>query len=273
MKLAASNIAWGRGDDELAARLLNELGFEGVELAPTRVWDRPLDVSEAEARRHRRFWSERGIDVVALQALLFGRADLTLFDSPEARSATLEYLKGLMRLGELLGARVLVFGAPKNRRLSGRQPDEAFRIAVDFFRAAGAAARERGVVLAIEPNPPRYDCDFVTTSKEGLELVRRVNDEGFGLHLDAAAMTLAPESPPEAIAACAGSIAHFHASEPELRPIGDGGVDHRAIASALRRIDYSRWTSIEMRAVEPVDTERTLRRVLPLVRDVYGGAS
>jgi sugar phosphate isomerase/epimerase len=272
MKLGVSNIAWRSEDDALAAGLLNELGFAGVEVAPTRVWERPLEVLEEEARRHRRFWNERGIEVVALQALLFGRPDLTLFATGAARSETLEYLRGLMRLGEWLGARVLVFGAPKNRRLSGLDPDAAFSIAVDFFRAAGASAREHGVVLAIEPNPPQYDCDFVTTSEEALELVRRTGDEGFGLHLDAAAMTLAGESPAEAIAACAGSIAHFHVSEPQLGPIGSGGVDHAALASALRAIGYPNWKSIEMRAA-PVDTEGRLRKALRFVLDTYGGAS
>jgi len=267
MKLAVSNIAWSRAEDSLVADLLLKSGFRGVEIAPTKVWDRPLDVTERQARDYRRFWNERGIDVVAMQALLFGRPELTLFETPKARSETLEHLRGLMRLGEWLGVLVLVFGAPRNRRAGEANAAEAERIAIDFFGAAGAQALEHGVVLAIEPNPAQYDCDFVTTSREGLDLVRKVRSGGFGLHLDAAAMTLAGEMLPDAVVDCAGSIAHFHVSEPFLGVVGEGTADHRSLASALRRIGYSNWTSVEMRA----DPESSLPKVLTYVAETYGG--
>ncbi len=268
MKLAASNIAWSREDNLNVAGLLRESGFRGVEIAPTRVWDRPFDVTEAEARDHRAFWNERGIEVVALQALLFGRPELTLFESREARTRTLEHLRGLMRLGAWLGARVLVFGAPRNRRVGGRASSkEAEAIAVDFFGAAGAHALQQGVVLAIEPNPVQYECDFITTSSEALDLVRAVDSAGFGLHLDAAAMTLAGEPLSEAVTACAGAIEHFHISEPNLTIVGGGAVDHPGFASTLRSLEYSNWASIEMRAVPA----GALSKVLRYVRETYGG--
>jgi sugar phosphate isomerase/epimerase len=268
MKLAASNIGWAREEDLPVAELLIRSGFEGVEIAPTRVWDAPLEVTESEARGHGRFWNERGLEVVALQALLFGRPELTLFESLEARTKTLEHLSGLMRLAERLGARVLVFGAPRNRRVAGSaSATEARRIASDFFGAAGARALEHGVVLAIEPNPVQYQCDFITSSKEGLELVRAVDHGGFGLHLDAAAMTLAGEPAWDSVLACAGAIEHFHASEPSLAPVGEGTVDHPRLAAALRRIGYSNWVSIEMRA----HSMTALSKAMRYVADTYGG--
>ncbi|HEY7697360.1 MAG TPA: sugar phosphate isomerase/epimerase family protein [Vicinamibacteria bacterium] len=267
MKLATSNIAWPPEADLLAADLMKEYGFRGVELAPTRIWERPLETTEREAREHRKFWNDRGIEVVALQALLFGRPDLVLFGTEKARLATLEVLRGMMRLGEWLGARVLVFGAPKNRRLSGSTATEARKIAVDLFRSAGKSALDHGVVLAIEPNPAHYECDFVTTSGEGLALVREVASAGFGLHLDAAAMMLAGEDPEKAILACSGAISHFHASEPFLGAIGAGGVNHGALGTTLRRIEYPGWVSVEMRSAPGLDLER----VLTYAAETYGG--
>jgi sugar phosphate isomerase/epimerase len=271
LKLAISNIAWDAEEDQPVFELMREAGFDGVEIAPTKVWDRPLEANEEEVSRYRRFWNERGIEVVALQALLFGRPGLQLFGSHETRTRTLAYLRGMMRLAEWLGARVLVFGAPKNRQVGERDPAEAREIAVDFFRRAGADARSHGVVLAIEPNPAAYACDFVTTSREGKELVEEVGDEGFGLHLDAAAMTLAGEDLTTALGACGGTIAHFHASEPNLGLVGSGPVDHETMASGLRRTGYSGWVSVEMRPPEGEETKSAVRRVLSFVRRVYGG--
>ena len=51
MKLSASNIAWDSNDDELMYCKLNELGFDGLEIAPTRIFpNNPYDkLDEAKA--------------------------------------------------------------------------------------------------------------------------------------------------------------------------------------------------------------------------------
>ena len=269
MNLSISNIAWASEDEPLAAEILRESGLARVEVAPTKIWNEPLRTGDDDIERYRGFWSERGIEIVALQALLFGRPDLTVFESAEARAETLEYLRGIARLGSKLGARVLVFGSPKNRRVNGRPPEEVDDIAVAFFKAVGEAARDEGVILCIEPNPPQYDCDFVTTSAEGLELVRKVDSAGFGLHLDAAAMTLSGESLEPALMNAAGAICHFHASEPNLGPLGKGGVDHDTLASLLNRIGYSNCVSVEMRHDPDAETAAELQRVLTYLKETY----
>ncbi len=271
INLCISNIAWASEDEPLAAEILAESGLTRVEVAPTKIWDEPLRAADDDLERCREFWSERGISIVALQALLFGRPDLTIFESAETRADTLEYLRGIARLGSRLGARVLVFGSPKNRQVSGRPAQEVDDIAVSFFRAAGESAREEGVVLCIEPNPREYGCDFVTTSAEGLELVRKVDNAGFGLHLDAAAMTLSGESLEPALTNAAGAFCHFHASEPNLGPLGKGGVDHKTLASLLSRIEYSECVSVEMRHDPDAEASAELRRVLTYLKETYAG--
>jgi sugar phosphate isomerase/epimerase len=271
LKIAISNIAWPIEDESDVAHLMMELGVAGVEIAPTKVWEKPLDATSSEIDRYRTFWNERGIEIVALQALLFGQPQLTVFENDGARSATLEYLAGFMRLASKLGARALVFGSPKNRKVGALAPDRAREIALAFFQAVGRAAAAEGVVFCVEPNPEEYQCDFITTSAEGLELVRTIDHAGFGLHLDAAAMKLAGEDPESSLIQCEGSLQHFHISEPYLRPIDRGGVDHPRIAAVLRQIEYRHWTSIEMRHNEEAPTLEELRRVLEYAKSVYGG--
>src|SRR5439155_21536237 len=119
--------------------------------------------------------------------------NLTIFENSKKRKETFEHLTGMIRLGGQFGAKVLVFGSPKNRNVRDLPIAEIESIAVPFFHGLGQIAIENNLTFCIEPNPTEYGCDFFTTSMQGFDLVRKVNSKGFGLHLDAAGMTLSQE--------------------------------------------------------------------------------
>jgi sugar phosphate isomerase/epimerase len=270
MRLAISNIAWPAGADEQAAPLLHAHGVEGVELALTKIWPEPLDAPAVEIRAYRESWENRGVSVVALQALLFGKPNLTLFGTDSVRQQTLDYLAGIIERTAWLGARALVFGSPKNRQRGKRSPQEVWAIAVPFFRKLGRIARRHGVYFCIEPNPAGYGCDFVTTVAEGIELVDAVGEEGFGLHLDTGGMALAGDPPAASIVAAAERCRHFHVSEPFLAEVGRGSTPHGQCAEALRARKYQSWVSIEMsEAKEPDAWRAAMERALGFVWRTY----
>ena len=268
MKLAISNIAWPHTEEEAVADVMHGLEVHGVEVAPTKMWPRPLETPAAELTRYRRFWERRGIAIVGMQALLFGRPDLVLFGDPTKRQETLDYLVGMTDVAAGLGARVLVFGSPANRRAGTLASGEVQEIALEFFGAVGRAAAERGVALCIEPNPVEYGCDFITDAAQALDFVRRVDSPGIGLHLDAGAMTLSGERIDALLEAGLPWLRHFHVSEPYLVQIGAGGADHHGFGRALARSGYSAWVSIEMRAQEPY-TPASVEAALRTALDAY----
>jgi D-psicose/D-tagatose/L-ribulose 3-epimerase len=251
MKIAISNIAWHIHEEESIAKIMEEFGVQGVEIAPTKIWQSPLSASDSEIASYRDFWNSRGIQIVAMQALLFGRSELTIFQNAQKRQETCEYLSGIITLASKLGVNNLVFGSPKNRLIGDKNIQESHEVATSFFHTLGEVAAQKGVVLCIEPNPSDYGCDFITTSKQGLDLVNEVNSEGFGLHLDAAGMTLANETVQPAIQSAFKRLCHFHISEPYLAPIGSGKVDHHIFSKTLSELNYQGWTSIEMKAQHP----------------------
>jgi D-psicose/D-tagatose/L-ribulose 3-epimerase len=248
VKLAVSNLGWSPERDGRVARLLRELDVDGVELAPTRVWPKPLEAAPGEVAACRRFWEGHGLTIRALQALLFGRPYLTVFGDEAARQQTLAYLCGLCSLAQELGARVLVFGSPRNRAVEGRSPAEVEAVAVDFFSRVAEAAERCGTIFCLEPNPPVHGCDYLTRADEAAALVRRVGRPGLGLHLDTACMALAGDAAEEVLPRTVDCLRHFHVSEPGLAPVGRGDLDHGPAAAALGRIGYAGWISIEMRA-------------------------
>jgi len=208
--------------------------------------------------------------VVAFQSMLFGREDLVLFGADDVRRATLGRLRGFIELAGRMGAGVLVFGSPRNRRVPDDMPAAtAWGIAVPFFRELGRIADGNGVRFCIEPNPPRYACNFVTTSGEGVALVDEVAHPGFGLHLDVAGMTLAGENVGEAILAAGTRIRHFHVSAPDLGEISGEGIDHASAASALAAIGYESVISIEMRPGAPGEGVTRASRAIEFARSAY----
>jgi len=276
VKLAISNIAWPQEEEARVRELMAEQGIDGVEVAPTMIWPDPLAASEEEIRAYRARWEDRGIAVVAMQALLFGHPELTLFEDDASRAATLAHLRGIARVAGLLGAGPLVFGSPKNRRRGELASERAVEVAERFFRAAGQAALDQGACLCLEPNPPQYECDFATDAASALELVRRVDHPGFGLHLDAAGMRLAGDPVAESIRSAGPWLRHFHASEAFLAPVGDPpadgpAVDHASCADALRDLGYGGFVSVEMRHAAERPTLVELARVASFLRETYGG--
>jgi D-psicose/D-tagatose/L-ribulose 3-epimerase len=257
IRLAVSNIAWDPSEDDDVAAVLRREGVTGVEIAPTKWREHPLDATAAEISAYRRYWNERGFAISSMQALLFGRPDLELFGSTRRQLA--EHLSRIVELGAGLGARALVFGSPKNRRRGTLSVPGAMASAAEFFQEIGELAAQHGVVVAIEANPPEYGCDFVTRTSDAVELCRLIASPGIGVNGDLGGITMSGDDPRGAIEEARGCLAHVHASEPNLAELG-AGADHAAAAEALREIGYDGWISIEMREVAKAAPERETAR-------------
>lgn len=271
-RLSMSNIAWQRRDEE-AAGVLAEAGLDGVEVAPTVIWDDPVITPPAELGRYRRWWQDRGLPIVALQSLLYGTDGLELFGDEDAREALVERVQGMCRVAAELEAPALVFGSPRNRQRGAMATDAADQIAVDAFGRVATTAADLGVAVCLEANPTDYDADWMTRAAHARRIVEAVDSPGLRLHLDAACMLLAGDDPSAEVAAGATTLTHAHVSEPRLGTVSAeevGDLDHhRAFAQALRDVDYAGYASVEMRPDgDPPDLTR-VARAAAFVRDVY----
>ena len=249
MKLAVSNIAWSLEEDAAAFDKLRALGIAGLEIAPPRLWPQPTAVPAEAALAYRAEMAGKGFEIVAFQSLLFGKNDLTLFGSDS--QPCLEYLVEMGRLAARLGARVLVFGSPRNRAVpDGMAPECANSKAVAFFSELAARYAELGVILGLEPNPAAYQCNFVRTVEEAAQLVRAVNSPGFRLHLDAGELQMNGEAIETVVPRHLDITAHVHASEPMLAPLRTAWDGHRRLAAVLKAGGYKGWVSLEMKRPE-----------------------
>ena len=275
MRLAISNIAWNVTEDEAIAALLQCHEIDAIDIAPGKYFPQPTLATSAEIRLVKDWWTNKGIEITGMQALLFGTSGLNVFGSPEVQEALLQHLDAVCRIGGELSARRVVFGSPKNRDRSGLTDAEAMAEAISFFRRLGDSAASHGVIMCLEPNPPCYGANFMTTSAETARVVEKVAHPAIRMQFDTGALAINGEDPAAVLRDSAGLIGHIHVSEPNLAPLGEGGTDHGRMAEALLPCLPDYLATIEMVATPNeshlVSIERALGVAIRHYRSNDGG--
>ncbi|MGC9610778.1 MAG: sugar phosphate isomerase/epimerase [Minisyncoccia bacterium] len=267
MKLSISNLAWKNEEADSVYSTLQTLGVGGIEIAPIKTFGN-IDPGSEQISKFKADIGKYELAVIASQAYLFGRPDLQLFGSAAVQAEFIEYTKKAIALTAHLGGKIVVFGAPKNRRRLELQVDESDEIAKIFLAEIGAFSEKLGIIFCIEPNAVEYGCDYITDSGWAARLIRSVNSPGIGLHLDSACMAMSKENIPLQISRNADILKHFHVSEPFLKDFKNPSEFHDIVASALSNISYKNWVSIEMLGGE--DAIRKVETAVIFAQKTYG---
>jgi len=269
MRIAISNIAWDVEEDEQIGRLLNKYHIDAIDVAPTKYFKNPLQVSDDDIRSVRSAWRGRGVSIVGMQALLFGTEGLNMFGSLESQTSMLDHLRAIARIAANLQATRLVFGSPRNRDRAGLSDETVASIAKDFFSKLGKIGETYGVVFCLEPNPVRYNANFLTTSLETATMVAEINHPCIKMQLDMGAVTINKENIHAVLDTYASLIGHIHASEPDLCILGEGGTDHASFSRILRRYLENHILSIEMLPSKNEGHATAIERALRLAIGYY----
>lgn len=262
MRLSISNIAWDPSEDEAVAELLGRHGVDAIDVAPAKYVPDMKNIDDMAVSNVRQWWADRGIEIVGMQALLFGTKGLNVFGTRETQTEMLGHLGNVCRIGRLLGARKLVFGSPKNRDRSGLGDDETRLLAADFFWRLGGIARSYGTEICLEPNPPCYGANFMCTSEETAAVVSLVGHRSIRMQLDTGACAINKEDVSAVVNKHARLIGHVHASEPDLLPLGDGNADHEQAGVAIRERLADNVVTIEMLATKSEPHLQSIERAL-----------
>ncbi|MDW2644992.1 TIM barrel protein [Citrobacter sp. HN-141] len=266
--LSISNIAWNSDENDAVLGILKKHSIGAIEVAPAKVVSNVQNFSDDEVLLYKEKMNDAGIVISSMQALLFGGPSGNIFGNQIESNAIQNHLSKIIHMAGLLGAEKLVFGSPKNRLRNDISFANAIEIAAKFFQPLAIKAKDVGTMICIEPNPEYYGCDFITDSKEAVELACTIDHPGFGVHLDLAGLRLSKEDVYNRIAILNEKIAHFHISEKDLAPIGLDIEAHNLACKGLEHIAYHGWLSIEMKRSEMplVDIDASIS----LVKEIYG---
>jgi sugar phosphate isomerase/epimerase len=259
MKLSISNIGWKKEYDETMYQFLKEEGYDGIEIAPTRIFPVcPYDHLKQAKEFSDYLLQNYSLEISSMQSIWYGKTE-RIFGEEKERNELIKYTKKAMDFASAASCRNLVFGCPRNRVMT--EPKTQKETACDFFKELAEYAGKKGVVLALEANPPVYHTNFITDTKQAFEMVRNINLPGFLVNVDLGAMIINDE-PVSILAENLPLIHHIHISEPELKLI-----ERRRLHLELKEMlktegTYSGYVSIEMATRDSVDeVKETIRYI------------
>lgn len=260
MKLAISNIAWSEDEDKQMYSFLKSQGFEGLEIAPTRIIsENPYDkLPEAKAFKEA-LKRDFNSSIASLQAICFGKSE-AIFGQENEREIIKAYIKKAIDFAEVLDCKNLVFGSPKNR-IIGENQDE---IAYSFFDELGTYAHQKNTILAMEPNPEIYGTNFLNTTQEAIDFVKNIDNKGLKVTIDLGTL-LHNKERLDVLANNMAWINHIHISEPYLEPIVERKI-HAELYQLVKEYNYTHFVSIEMKKNDDISI---VKNAVYYIKDVF----
>ena len=267
---AISNITLPAHDHCGYFPALADMGFTGLEVAPSRAWpDTWGGLGHADVETYRKAAETAGLSVTGLHSLFFDQPALSLFGDPETRKRTGDFLVHLSSLCRDLGGRVLVFGSPSARRRGPLSEAQAADMAVDFFQDCLDRIRDHRTLLCLEPLCPT-DTDFCNSIASILNLRDRVGRSNMRTQIDARAVTANGDVTDTAFDAVRDTLVHVHANARDLGELtASDGDDNARIGHQLKRIGYKGFVSLEQRMIGDDDPLAAVARSLQVMEKAY----
>jgi len=269
MRPAISNIALPAFNHIADLSKIAEIGYHGIEVAPSRIWqDTWNGLQNDHVTRYRTEIEHAGLTVVGLHSLVFDHPELQLFGNPTSTEATLQFMVHLSSVCRDLGGRTLIWGG--GRRRGTISADEAFDRAVEFMCALCDKTSGHGTIFCFEPLGPS-DSDFVNGVLEAKAIADAVNRPNLCIQIDAKALVENNEIDADVFDAVTPALVHFHANEPGLGVIGSSGiVDHVRIGDMLNRAGYDRFVTAEQRMLSETRYLNDARESFRVLKTAYG---
>lgn len=261
MKLSISNIGWSKEHDEYMYKFLKKNNFSGIEIAPTRIFpNKPYDNLEDAKIFSSNLKTNYNLEISSIQSIWFNKTE-NIFKSEAERNYLLEYTKKTIDFSNSINCKNIVFGCPKNRNC-----DDNFKLsyALDFFSFLGNYAFENNTVLSIEPNPLIYNTNFINTTEEAFNFVKKVNCKGLMVNVDFGTIIENSENL-NIVEENISLVNHIHISEPFLEKVKER-VLHYKLKEILIKYNYDKFISIEMKNLNNIND---LESVIKYVKGVF----
>jgi len=276
---------------EEAIDIIGSLGFEGIELIAISRKDVAEYWTDSTISRIRKQLDRNRLELAQFPLFQPVVEGLTSRDSEE-RKRNLDYFEAGCRIARKLGAPMVNIVAPWARELkasaeylpryfmSDPKPGEKFHIDIapgfDFailwqtfvetMKGCLERAKNQGLRFSIE----NHTHTMMPVTDSFLRLWDAIRDPALGCNLDCGWAMNEREYPPVGIHKLNARLANLHLRDIDARmreyvPIGEGVMDFKAIADAVKSIGFTGFLSLEQDSSG--DMKQTCRRYISLMKE------
>ena len=222
-------------------------GYDGIEIAPFTLSEDPATISADQRAEYRRIIEGEGLQFVGLHWLMVAPKGLHVTTPDDAlRERSWRHISNLVDLCADLGPNgVMVFGSPLQRGTTGGSSRaDATERYVEGLAAVAPHAEQRGVRILVEPLPSNQT-DVVLSLSEAASIVERIGSPAIRTMFDTHNAVEESDAHDVLVERYFDLICHVHVNETDGGHCGTGDYNFIPVLSALKKLDYKGWISLE----------------------------
>lgn len=225
-KLSISHLAWLSNNNKKNANILKLFKVQYIDIVLSRYFPNLESIKRNKLISIKNYWKKHSINIYGMQSILFGYENLNIFQSKFEREKLLHLFKKINFAAKTLGIKKITFGCPKNRSINKSKYNE--KVAINFFRDVSLILT-KNITLCIEPIPMVYGNNFLRTTEETADFVKKIKRKNIKLQLDTGCIKINKESLADIVTKYKSIVGHIHISEKNLSRIKENKLNYSLI--------------------------------------------
>ena len=177
--LCVSNICIKKISNFQFSHILKLYGIQNIQIAPTTIianWDelKNIDLS---------IFKNSGLNVYSFQSITYTLNELNIFNV-DTRDKLYKHLTNVIDSSIQNNIKVLVFGCPRNRSVLNDNKHDNNEEFISFFMKIGDYCLNKDIIICIEPNSKKYNCNYINTIEEVGDNVEKINKPNIKIMVD-----------------------------------------------------------------------------------------
>jgi len=245
------------GDFEKNVKFITELGFDGAELSV-------MHVDKIDIKKIKQITQRYQMIIPAIgSGRYYIKNGLSLSTNDnEIRKKAIDNTKESLKVSAELNSNFII-GIAQGKFDGNRE--EGLKYLKDSLQECAVAAEKEGSIIFLEA-VNRYLTVMIRTLGEGTRMIDEVASPTVRLLADTHHMNIEEKSIPNSIRQAKGYLGHMHFSDSNRLAPGQGHIDYRAVAEALKDIGYKGFASAEI-LPEP-DPHTAARQMIELIKSL-----
>ena len=262
MQLCISNLSWHKKELPNVIKLLKKKKINFLEYSAYNLNNQFSKNNNIKDIKN--FWENNSIYLYSMQSILFKKKNAFIFGNRKQQKIFYDEITKKIKLANFLNTKVIVFGSPKNKKMFGKNNKECQILMIKFLKKISSLCKKYKIVFCLEANPKIYQTEYLTETKQALNIIKRVNSRFIRLNLDLGTIISNKENLDFIVKNHLKLVGHVQISSPYLINLSKYKNQIKKLIYYLKKYNYRKIISIEMLAQKKNNIE-DLKKILNII--------